>query len=89
MQGYIFYNLLFWKTVLDFSPGFSLQAVRCFLQALVLNTLAVGPKLFPYDRKICMFVAILTLFHSVFLNTFAGALSFSLMMGKFACLWPF
>ena len=26
----------------------------------------MGPKIFPYDGKICMFVAILTLFHSVF-----------------------
>ena len=66
MQGYIFYNLLFWKIVLDFSPDFSLQAVMCFLQALVLNTFAVGPRLFPYVGKICIFVAILTLFHSVF-----------------------
>ena len=66
MQGYIFYNLLFWKIGLDCSTGFSLQAVMCFLQALVLNTFTVGPKLFPYDGKICMFVAILTLFHSVF-----------------------
>ena len=62
MQGYIFYNLLFWKIVLDFSPDFSLQAVMCFLQALVLNTFAVGLKFLPYDGKICMFVAILTLF---------------------------
>ena len=43
-------------TVLDywvesFSPDFSLQAVMCFLQVLVLNTFAVGPKLFPYVEK--------------------------------------
>ena len=30
MQGYIFYNLLFWKIGLDFSPDFSLQAVMYF-----------------------------------------------------------
>ena len=65
MQG-IFDNPLFWKSVLDFSPGFSLQAVMCFLQALVLNIFTVDPKLFPYDGKFCMFVAILTLSHSVF-----------------------
>ena len=51
-------------TVLDywvesFSPDFSLQAVMCFLQVLVLNTFYSGPY------------------------------AFSLMMGKFACLWPF
>ena len=72
MQGHIFYNLLFWKIAFDLSPDFSLKAVICFLQELVLNTFAVGPKLFPYDGKICMFVAILALFHSVFLNTFVG-----------------
>ena len=54
------------ENCLVFSPDFSLQALMCFLQALVLNTFAVGPRLFPYVGKICIFVAILTLFHSVF-----------------------
>ena len=63
MQGYIFYNLLFWKIVLDFSPDFSLQAVMCFLQVLVLDTfLQWALCFFPYDGKICMSVAILSHF---------------------------
>ena len=67
MQGYIFNNLLFWKIGLNCSTGFSLQAVMCFLHALVLKIFTVGLKFLSYDGKICMFVAILTLFHSVFL----------------------
>ena len=60
-HGGIFHNLLFWKTALEFSPGFSLQAVRCFFQVLVLDTFSVGPKLFPLCWKTCIFVANMTL----------------------------
>ena len=66
-HGCIFHNLLFWKTALEFSPGFSLQAVRCFFQVLVLDTFAVGPKLFPLCWETCIFVATLTLFSQCFL----------------------
>ena len=51
MQRYMFYNLLFWKIGLDCSTSFSLQAVMCFLWALVLNTFTAGPKLFPFEGE--------------------------------------
>ena len=71
-----FDNPLFCKTALEFAPSFSLQAVRCFFQVLVLDTFAVGPKLFPFCWKTCIFVAILTHFHSVFCYGFLPGLSF-------------
>ena len=70
-----------------FSPDFSLQAVMYFLQALVLNTFAVGSRLFPYVGKICIFVAILTLFHSVFCYGFPFWVQFWLFIYQSA--WVF
>ena len=54
---------------------FSLQAVMCLLQVLILNTFAVGLSFF-LMMEICMFVAILNLSHSVFAMDFVPWLSF-------------
>ena len=75
VHGCIFHNLLFWETALEFSQNFSLQAARCFFQVLVLDTFAVGPKLFPFCWETCIFVAILTHSHSVFCYGFLPGLS--------------
>ena len=54
---------------------FSLQAVMCLLQVLILNTFAVGLSFF-LMMEICMSVAILDLSHSVFAMDFVPWLSF-------------
>ena len=63
---------------------FSLQAVMCLLQVLILNIFAVGLSFF-LIMEICMFVAILDPFsHSVFAMDFFLWLSF----GCFYCRAP-
>ena len=54
---------------------FSLQAVMCLLQVLILNTFAVGLSFF-LMMEICMFVAILDLSHSVFCYGFRSLAQF-------------
>ena len=54
---------------------FSLQAVMCLLQVLILNTFAVGLSFF-LMMEICMFVAILDLSHSVFCYGFLSLAQF-------------